>query len=158
MTIFDVSYWMVWFDSIAVPNLFRRVAPTAAKSKPKPKPKAKGKASPKPKVSPKAKATRGRKTQKHAASPKSKEAKQKTPRGTAKKPRAKAAAKKTAAKPKAKAKGLKMDTNNCYSRAYHAAKRKGLCKEEVGPLLSEIDVLISNGCLWRYDSTQFICK
>ena len=148
---------MIWFDSIAAPNLFRRCVPTAAKSKPKPKPKAKGKASPKPKVSPKAKATRGRKKQNHTASSKSKEAKQKTPKGTAKKTRAKAVAK-PVAKAKAKAKVLKIDTNNCYSRAYHAAKRKGLCKEEVGPLLSEIDVLISNGCLWRYDSTQFICK
>ena len=110
--------------------------PTAAKSKATPKPKAKGKASPKPKAGPKAKAVRGRKG-KACEAPVKKTARptpmKKTPSSAAKK--ARAPVPKGAAKPRAKAKAakeLKSDTNNRYSRAYHAAKRKGLSKEEAG--------------------------
>ena len=111
----------------AVQCLFRPVVPTAAKSMAKPKakgktlPKAKGKTLPKAKGKPKV-------TGKPKTLPKPKVCEKKRKEPTVK---AKQAAKKPAA-PRV----LKNDTNNKYSRAYHAAKRKGLSKEEAGHAFS----------------------
>ena len=103
----------------AVQCLFRPVVPTAAKSMAKPK--AKGKTLPKAKGKPKV-------TGKPKTLPKPKVCEKKRKEPTVK---AKQAAKKPAA-PRV----LKNDTNNKYSRAYHAAKRQGLSNEEAGHAFS----------------------
>ena len=124
---------MILYYTINCSAVFLRKADS-----PVPKAKATAKCSAKAKA--KAKATakslpRNRKTRK--------DGNQKTPAKAAKGTKAKkvkaAAAATAKAKAKAKAKGspkkvkeLKMDVNNVYSRAYHAAKRQGKSVEEVG--------------------------
>ena len=58
---------------------------------------------------------------------------------------------KQAAKKPAAPRVLKNDTNNKYSRAYHAAKRKGLSKEEAGPCFLKLI------CLLKISQTDNVC-